>query len=514
MNLKTLPAAVLSGILMTAIFPAINLGMLAWVCLVPLLFSVEKKGPYQSLLLGCITGTVFNCGLVYWVVVSMTTYGELSFFVAGALLFFLSVFLGFFVAVPVCLSSFVKKTLGLDFFVTLPFFWTACEHIKSWFLTGFPWENLGYAQFQYHRVIQIADITGVYGITFLIVLTNGALFCLLKAIFLKQKPPLAGTALTAVLIGAILVYGGYRINEYNQPGVRGKQLKVFIVQPSIPQNVKWDGDYLDETLRVLRRITLQGAFFHPDIVLWPESSTPFYFQSEAVYKKHVRDTVVKSGAYLLFGSPAWERNDKQTAYFNSAFLLSPQSTIMDRYDKIHLVPYGEYVPLKKLFPFINKMVAGIGDFSPGRQPKNLCISDQCLATLICYEIIFPDLVRRFTKDGAHFLVNITNDAWFGRTSAPYQHLSMAVLRAVENKRYLVRAANTGISACIDPTGVILQQSKLFTQEGLPAIIFSVTEQTFYTCYGDIFAFLCYGISILLIFPTRIQHRQKPVIRTM
>jgi apolipoprotein N-acyltransferase len=234
------------------------------------------------------------------------------------------------------------------------------------------------------------------------------------------------------------------------------------------------------------------------MIVWPESATPFFYEAEDNYKKIVGDIVKKTDSYLLLGSPSWEVNLSSRIFFNSSYLISPENMIAGKYDKVHLVPYGEYVPLNELFPFIQKMVEGIGDFSPGREIKNLNLPSCSFATLICYEIIFPDLTRRFVKKGANFIVNITNDAWFGETSAPYQHLSMAVLRAVENKRYLVRAANTGISAYIDPVGSIYKQTKLFTQSVLSGIIVCRENQTFYTLYGDIFAISCFAISLFFI----------------
>ena len=234
------------------------------------------------------------------------------------------------------------------------------------------------------------------------------------------------------------------------------------------------------------------------MVVWPESATPFFFQSEDTYKKAVEDIVKGTGAYLLFGTPSWENTFNFREFFNSAFLISPENKIAGKYNKMHLVPYGEYVPLKDIFPFIHKMVANIGEFSSGKQIINLQLPSCSFATLICYEIIFPDLTRRFVKQGAHFIVNITNDAWFGETSASFQNVSMAVLRAVENRRFVVRAANTGISAFIDPAGSVTKQTKLFTQAILPDIIICREEKTFYTMHGDIFAFSCYAVSLFFI----------------
>jgi apolipoprotein N-acyltransferase len=193
-----------------------------------------------------------------------------------------------------------------------------------------------------------------------------------------------------------------------------------------------------------------------------------------------------------------ERHNGGVKSYNSAFLIAEDGEVKGKYNKIHLVPYGEYVPLKEFFPFIEKMVVGIGDFSPGETVRVLSFSEKSFGTLICYEIIFPDLVRKFANNGANFLVNITNDAWFGKTGAPYQHLSMAVFRAIENRRFIARAANTGISAFIDSRGKIFEQTKLFTQETLTGNIYVKTQKTFYTRAGDLFAILCLGVSMFFV----------------
>ncbi len=505
MNKRNILLSAVSGILLILIFPDFNLSELGWGCLVPLLLACHGKEPSKGFLAGCITGSVFHCGLIYWVTVSMTVYGGLPICLSLILLILFSVFLSTFIAIPIYLSCYVQKIMGWGFTLTLPFFWTASEYIKSWILTGFPWENMGYSQFQMLHIIQVADITGVYGISFLLVLVNCAVFSLLIRLFTKEKIPFNEIAFSILLLTLTLAYGHKRLNDFKTP--MGDQLKIAIVQPNISQDIKWDPIFLDSTMKIFHRLSLKTVSYHPDMVVWPEAATPFFYQSENYIKEITEDIVTKTGAYLLFGSPSWELNLDNQLFFNSAFLISPQNIIVGKYDKIHLVPYGEYVPFKKLFPFIHKMVADIGDFSSGREIKNLQMPSCSFATLICYEIIFPDLTRRFVKKGADFIVNITNDAWFGETSAPYQNISMAVLRAAENKRYVVRAANTGISAYINPIGSVYRQTELFTQSVLPAIIVCLEQQTFYTQYGDLFALFCCITSLIFILMSRVRKRR-------
>jgi len=340
MNQRDILLAVFSGIALALIFPGPSLKELGWVCLVPLIAASYKKDPSKGFLLASIAGSVFHLGLIYWVTVSMTTYGKLPLAVSIIILMVFAVFLSRFIAVPLYLSCYVQKHLMWGFTLTLPFFWTTSEYIKSWIFTGFPWENLGYSQFQALTVIQIADITGVYGISFLMVLVNCVVFSLLQGIFIKKKLPWSETGITVLLVAVTLLYGQKRLNDLKIP--QGSPVKVAVIQPNISQDTKWDPAFLDQTMNIFHRLTLTSLSENPDMVVWPESSTPFIYQDQPVL-------------------------------FNSAFLLSPQNRVEGIYNKVHLVPYGEYVPLQEFFPFIHKMVFGIGDFRPGKEIKNLAL---------------------------------------------------------------------------------------------------------------------------------------------
>jgi len=503
--------ALVTGLMLPALFPSMNLGLLGWVCLVPLLAAVDRKQPSQGLLLGLLAGTVFHGGLVYWVTVAMSVYGGLPLPAAVAVLVLFAAVMGIFIAAPAWASCYAARGLGLPAHLTLPFFWTASEFIKSWLLTGFPWENLGYSQFQHLPIIQIADITGVYGISFLMVLVNCTLYACLQQLWLRTRLPYAQLALTLLLVLAALAYGRQRLQDEGRTA--GPALKIAIVQPNIRQDLKWDPTFLGQTMETFGRLSRSCAPQQPDLLVWPESATPFFYQSEEAFQAEIAAIVQEVGAHLLFGSPSWDIVNGRQLFFNSAFLIAPDSRVVGRYDKMHLVPYGEYVPLQRLFPFIQKMVTGIGDFSPGSGTRLLAVPACPCAALICYEIIFPDLVRRAVAAGGRCIINITNDAWFGRTSAPHQHLSMAVLRAVENRRYLARAANTGISACISPAGRIIKQTGLFTAEVLPAMIYAQDGYTFYTRQGDLFALACLGVSLWCLLAAcrrqRLAHKISP-----
>jgi apolipoprotein N-acyltransferase len=245
----------------------------------------------------------------------------------------------------------------------------------------------------------------------------------------------------------------------------------------------------------------------PDLIVWPETATPFYFIYNPDLTKIIQDLVSETKTNFLIGSPSFIRKANKIEYYNSAYLLGPEGTVTGKYDKTHLVPFGEYVPLKKWLPFIGKIVENVGDFCSGKKGSTVSLNGNNLGVLICYELIFPYLARAEVKNGAGLLVNITNDAWYGTTSAPYQHFSMAVFRAIENRRTLARAANTGISGFIDPVGRIIDSTNLFKDAAITTKVPILTGKTFYTLYGDLFAFACMAIVILMVMIILLQNKQ-------
>jgi apolipoprotein N-acyltransferase len=295
------------------------------------------------------------------------------------------------------------------------------------------------------------------------------------------------------------------------PKLPKTSVTVGVVQPNIDQAVKWDRAYRDETMQRLERLTaLLGT--GTDLVVWPEAATPFILEREKEYQLQLIALADRAKAPILLGSPALRfYPDRRPYLLNSAYLLGTDGTLLGRYDKHHLVPFGEYIPLKSsLLFFLDKLVEGIGDFEAGPgstilsfTPKSLGGGNPAAAhpvrfgVAICYEVIFPDLVRQSAANGAEFLVTITNDGWFGLSSAPAQHFSMVVFRSVENHLAFARAANTGISGFIDPFGRIIQATPLFTEQALQASIPVGYSRTFYSYYGDVFANACAIICALL-----------------
>jgi apolipoprotein N-acyltransferase len=473
----------------------------AWFALVPLFLCLENKTITQSFRIGWITGFVAFLGMLYWVILAMHRYGGIpilvSLIILGALTLYLSLYTGGFAA----LLSMVQKRTGWSVLILAPPLWVSLEYIRSVLLTGFPWENLGYSQYNALPVIQIADALGVYGVSFLVVMVNSLIFGLIRPRRTEARAYIRFFVSLVAVVGTVLGYGFMRMEQEKQRVSAHTPIKVGIVQGNIDQSMKWEDSYQSETLQIYRDLTQKADEKTPELVIWPETAVPFFFPFDQPFSPSVRNVAREADVHLLFGSPFYQGEGDRVRYLNSAYLLSPEGEIMGRYDKIHLVPFGEYVPLSRFLPFIRPLVEGVGDFVSGEKttgPVVFSMGETKFGVLICYEIIFPGLNRRFIRNGADFLVTITNDAWFGKTSAPFQHFSMATFRAVEHRAFVARAANTGISGIISSTGSIVTQTQIFSREVVNGEICGENSETFYTRYGDVFAHACMIWSLLLI----------------
>ncbi|GAB7026284.1 apolipoprotein N-acyltransferase [Geotalea toluenoxydans] len=487
--------AVVSGILLALSFPKPGLSICVWFAFVPLFLAVGKKDPKTAFRLGFICGLTAYGGILYWVNIVMTTYGKLPLVVSFCLYLLLSAYIALYVGIIAYLVNRGEKA-GISSVFSFPFLWVGFEFIRAFVLTGFPWASLGHSQYRTLPLIQISDVTGVYGVSFLIALANIIIYRIIKGLVRKEAVayPARSGFIFLVLMALTIGYGFYRLNQAEQ----GEPLKVVLVQGNIPQDVKWDPAFQESTVGIYERLTRKACASGGTLVVWPESALPFYFQTEEQYAARVRSLAAEMKSCLVVGSPAFEKKDEGIRYLNSAFLLSPSGEVLGRSDKMHLVPFGEYVPLQKLFPFVNKLVAGIGDFSPGSKVVPLNTGKGEIGVLICFEGIFPELAREYVRAGSRLLVNITNDAWFGKSSAPYQHLSMTVFRAVENRVPLVRAANTGISSVIDSKGHIRGMTTLFKETFLSGEVRFGMKRTIYNRFGDVFAWSCLLLSVGMI----------------
>ncbi len=504
-NIQNILLAIFSGLLLTASFPKIGIDLLAWIGLVPLLVALRGLTPKAGFRIGFIAGTVHFLSLLYWLVPVMKTYGYLPGYLSITILFLFSAVLALFFAVfSMVLIGVGKKPWSC--LIILPPVWVSVEYIRTFIFTGFPWELLGYSQFEQLHLIQISDIFGVYGVSFLVALSNAAIyFCILYFTKMRwQRSEIPGRlAAVAVIISvtamaSTVVYGLWRIKAVDQYIAASPNAKTTVVQGNIEQLTKWDPDFQIATVKKYTRLSQTAVSDKPDLVIWPESATPFYFGYEKVPSEMVLEGIRRVNSDFLFGSPSFAQKDNIIEYYVSAYLVSPQQKTVGRYDKAHLVPYGEYVPLKKWLPFLGKIVAHVGDFVAGAKGKTIPWRNEKLGIQICYEIIFPGLSRAMVKNNAALLVNITNDAWFGKTSGPYQHFSMTVFRAVENRRALARSANTGISGFIDPVGRILASTPLLNDAVITRSLPLLDIKTLYTRFGDVFAWACLAATLSVI----------------
>ena len=491
--------SVISGALLVLCFPTAEMYMLAWVALVPFLTALWEMTPSRAFKAGFFMGLPYFFGTLYWVYHSITYYGGVPFIAALALVLVLAVCLSLFTAAFGFLFSHSIRNTHLPALFLAPLFWVVCEFVRSYAFTGFPWSSIGYSQYKFLPAIQFADITGIYGVSFFVLAVNGAIADIFISRARRKDRPLAdlwpaaaGMVVLAASALVIFAYGHFRLGQ-DRPG---ETVTVSVVQGNIEQDVKWDPIYQRDTIDTYKALTAAVATEVPGLVVWPETAVPIYWEQDAEYTAELKDLAGALGTNLLFGVITV----KDTARLsNSAVLLDENGETRYVYDKIHLVPFGEYIPFSPVLGlFVNRLVEGIGEYVPGRKAEKAKTSIGSFGTMVCYEIIFPGLVRKFYKRGGDFMVNITNDAWFGRTNGPYQHFSMGVLRAVENRKPLVRAANTGISGFIDSSGRILQTLPLFSRGAITEHIRTDRTRTFYSRYGDLFSYLCIITTVILL----------------
>ena len=502
--------AAVSGILLTLAFPGPGLDWLSWIAMVPLMVTIHTMPPKQAFYIGLVAGMVHFLSLLYWIVPTIQTYGGiplvLSFSVLLLLCFYLSLYVGLFCAGMTLLN---KTSASTSSFFRVSFWmplgaaalWTGAEYLRARLFTGFPWGCLGYCLYTRLTLIQIADFSGVYGVSFVIVMVNASLA---RIWILRGRKKMAVSLIGSMLFCTLLVlalagYGKLRQEEISAAMEHGQKTKVSVIQGNIDQADKWDLQYQESTVDTYCNLSRLAGVENPDLIVWPETALPFYYGLDRNLSRMVDECIKTVGTSFLVGSPALGKNAQGYTYTNRAHMIDSFSFVTGQYDKIHLVPFGEYVPLGRYLTFLGKLTAQAGDFSSGK--KNalpLAYDNGSAGILICFEVIFPELARNMVNKGARILVTITNDAWFGRTSAPVQHFSMAVFRAVENKRAVARAANTGISGFIDPLGRIMATTSLYTRTVLTRSLSFVNTTTLYSRYGDWFAIICL-VAMALVF---------------
>ena len=413
----------------------------------------------QDFLKGFLAGLIYFTGTLYWITGVMAVYGGLSQWVAvlvnAGLILYLSVF-------PALFAVAVRRLLnkhGAAALLAAPFVWVASELARG-YVTGFPWALLGYSQVTALPIAQLASIGGVYSLSWLTAAVSGAL------VFAASRSPRRYLPIATALL-AIVVIGvwGSRRAAGAELTRSGEPIKVGLVQGNVDQAIKWDPRSADAIFQDYLLKTRQAIVEGAELVIWPESSTPFMFEEDPAGAEQLRTLTRQAHVSLIFGSDQIVRGSPPK-YFNSAFLLRPDGALGGIYRKIRLVPFGEYVPMQRLLFFAAPLTEQVGTFTPGERAEVMPVNGHGVSVAICYEVVYPMLVRRFVSAGSELLTTITNDAWFGDTSAPEQHFEQAAMRAIEEGRYLVRAANTGISGIVDPYGRVLRRSPIFQ----PAVI--------------------------------------------
>lgn len=533
--MRCLATAALGGWLLSYAFPLVDLPVFAWISFVPLFYALDRaRGPREGALFGWVFGIVFTLFDVQWIFGTLVTHGRFT--EAPALVLFV-VLVGFLGLFPATFGFLLVRIADRGFNAALaaPFIWTALEYIRSWAFTGFPWDLVGYSQASNLLLAQITDLTGVYGITFVVVLVNAAIWEVLRKVArsdraylqlpgekiprsagpnkpavppkswllptgecLRDRLPWPHIAVTAATVVAVAAYGTVRTADYPAYEKTGSSFSIGVLQANIAQEVKWAKKAREYTFLTYEKLGKQAVDQGAQLLVWPETSVPVLFGTAHPATARPGRISRRLRVPMLVGAPSTRTADGVERFFNSAFLLK-SSSIEYRYDKIHLVPFGEYMPFSGWLPLGPGIASREGDYSPGEKMTVMTVPG-CppFSVLICYEVVFPSIARMALNSGARMLMNMTNDAWFGSTAAPYQHLNMARLRSIENRAWLIRCANTGVSAAFDPAGRLVESVPL-NEEGF--FVVNVPSQahagSVYSRFGDFFALGCLGSSLFL-----------------
>jgi len=491
-----------AGAFLTLAYPPFKLGFLAYFGLVPIFYIVKNTSVKSALKRGFFWGIGLNTASLYWICYD-TVKGGIS-----AILF-----LSFLSSIIFIFINYGLKRFRSNFIYIFPFVWTGWEFLRSIGPFGFPWLSVAYTQTYYTSLIQYVSITGVYGVSFWICIVNVIIYYIVTNV--KIKKVITAFVILLIIFTVPLIYGNIELNKARP---ESGSLKAALIQGNIPPKIKLMGSAVRDNFDTYIRLSRDAAKEKPDFLIWPESATYCYLRYNSLYLNLLREFSSELKISIFTGSldVEYEKSNNKAKYYNSAFLIKPFSSDLEVYSKIHLVPFGEWVPYGDIFPFLYNLDIAMGDFTPGKEftmfniskklNKNGEISqninetkkDIKFSAVICFESIFSNLVRNFCKNGAEFLIVITNDAWFGRTSAPYQHAQIAVFRAIENRIPIARCANTGVSMFIDKMGRVVKESKIFTESILIDEINLRSEETFYTRYGEIFSHFITAVGAILM----------------
>jgi len=504
---------ILSGVLGIIIYPTSvyghrlpDAGFLAWFHLVPLLvvlYIQEKKR--SRFLISFLTSFISFAGSLYWFAVAMTGFGGISLPTGTSVMLLIALILGFMFACVMTFSFWIFEKTRYPITLIIALTLTALDYLRVFFpVSGFPWPLPAYSQGSYLLFFQWMDVTGVWGLNILIYVINGLLAEMVWSWFGQHAVDrLLRRAVALVLLILVSFYASVLSQRGLQPAgpLAENVLSVGLIQGNIEQDVKWNSrkahDYLQKYLKLSEQAADQGA----ELIIWPETAYPYTIDLLEKEKFTLdENNFFKSRYSILFGAVSSESQDDEEKIYNSAFLYSNQENgIQGVYHKRHLVPFGEYVPLKNLLKFAHKLTQSVGDFVVGDIREPMAFRNFHLGILICYEDIFPALARDEVKNGADWLVNISNDAWYGASSAIYQHLVFSQVRALENRRPLLRVTNTGITAIIDARGSVMKTLPAFTEGFLTQTIAFEKKNSLYTLLGDWLAWLSiFGVFMLFL----------------
>jgi apolipoprotein N-acyltransferase len=498
-------AAFATGILQTLAFPNFYLDWLAWFAFVPLLLVIYRAKLWEAFVMSLVAGIIYCVGMS-----PIKDFPSLSLPAKILAHLYVSIYFGCFGL----FLSFLLRRIKLSLLIAAPL-WVSFEYARSnFFFLAFPGALLGHSQFRNISLLQMASFTGAYGISFMLMLVNAALADLIgywfyrdeerKSLKWKAIPFYSGLFVFAI-VAVLWVIGWYSLPS----APSGKSLSVAVIQGNIPQEIKWNRQHREQILTKYENLTEEAAKANPNLIAWPEASTPGFVLKDMGLLQRMVSIVRKSNAHFLLGSAEYPKFDKalakQRKSGNTALFFSPEGKILGQYIKIRLVPFGEYVPYEGTIPWPQFIVPkDMTSHISGEKPILFEIDGTKFCTLICWEILFPDLVRSMIKEGANFVVNISNEAWFGRSATPHHILAMSVFRAVENRVNVVRSTNTGVSCFIDPYGRITERitkggDDLFVEGTLTHEIILSPPGTFYTRYGDVLVYGCIAFSIGVIF---------------
>jgi apolipoprotein N-acyltransferase len=487
--------------------PGYDVPGLPFICLAPFLsLAVSARSVRQAAWRGWIAGTAGSIPLYYWIAYTIAVQGKLGWAPGAVAAFLVSAYVGAYFSAAAAAARHLESRFGERGLWLFPFVWTAVEMARSYLFSGFPWMLLGYTLAGSATLRQAADLAGVHGLSALLALSGVSVYLagkrLSRGFSVKAAIPLIPGVVAFLFL---LLYGRAVFSHPPDPGGRFPEVKVAIAQGGIDQALKWDLGNQLSTLEVYGELTRRAKEAGAEVAVWPETAAPFCYGYEAGLSRRLEAIAVRESIPILFGA-LWYDPAHGGRFYNSVFRMDERGVALGRYDKRHLVPFGEYIPLRPVLFFLSKLTEGGEDFSTGTGPALFRVAGRPVAASVCYEALFPALTRDGVLEGATWLVNVTNDAWFGDTVAPHQHLAMARMRCVEFRRPMVRAANSGISAVIDADGGIAASLGLFRRGILVAAVRPATGETVYAKTGEIFGISCSILTVLaFIFPLRGSH---------